>query len=382
MLLFGRAEISDVRNITGARRLRGTNQIASLNLETMEQQVLTSRPGEKWSPHWIADGRIAYVSGGPEGGLEFTAGPAGARGEFGSPSWSADGRRMVFHREVDHNWPPVREWHSRDPQFHLVRTGVFPSYSPDGDRLVCMEGTAAILSHSILLMNADGSGRSVLFHDPEKSPLCPAWSPQGGQIALGLGRFFQMVQGRASASLALMQSDGTGLKVLTSGTGNYGFPSWSPDGRRLVYRASGGDQDGLFIMNIETGEVQRLVTGSDHENFPAWSPHGDLIAFTSYRDGDYEIYTIKQDGTELRRLTHSPGNDAHCSWSPDGKWIAFASQRGGFKDEALLHPYNPQPYGDIYVMRADGSDVRQLTDNQFEEATPCWMPMRTQTRAK
>ena len=59
----------------------------------------------------------------------------------------------------------------------------------------------------------------------------------------------------------------------------------------------------------------------------------------------------------------------------DGKWIAFSSGRTGFKDESALHPYNPQPYGEICVMRADGSDVHVLTDNQYEEATPAWMPL-------
>jgi TolB protein len=76
------------------------------------------------------------------------------------------------------------------------------------------------------------------------------------------------------------------------------------------------------------------------------------------------------------RLTASPGNDAHATWSPDGQWIAFSSVRGGFKDEAALNPGNPQTSGDLYVMRADGTDVRALTDNQFEEATPGWAPVR------
>jgi TolB protein len=119
-----------------------------------------------------------------------------------------------------------------------------------------------------------------------------------------------------------------------------------------------------------------LTTGSAHDNSPSWSPKGDRIVFTSNRDGDFEIYTIKVDGTDLQRLTRSPGNDAHTAWSPDGEWIAFASERGGFKDEAPLHPYNPQPYGDLYVMRSDGSDVRRLTDDQFEDGTPSWVPLR------
>jgi Tol biopolymer transport system component len=232
-------------------------------------------------------------------------------------------------------------------------------------------------------MNADGSHRTVLFRDDKRSALAPVWSPQGDRVAFALGRFFQTIQGPAGADIAVVHTDGTGLRILTDGLGNYGFPSWSPDGRRIVYRSSRGGKSGLLIVDNETREVKTLNTGSDNENFPAWSPTGDLIAFTSYRGGNYDIYTIRPDGTELRRLTHSPGNDAHCSWSPDGKWIAFASSEGGFKDEAMLHPYNPQPYGEVFVMRADGSDIRRLTDDQYEEATPSWIPLpRKQGKGK
>ena len=67
-------------------------------------------------------------------------------------------------------------------------------------------------------------------------------------------------------------------------------------------------------------------------------------------------------------MTNQPGHDAHCAWSPDGEWLAFTSARGGFKDEAALHPGNAQQYGDIYVMRPDGSHVRQLTDTPLRRA--------------
>lgn len=381
-LVFYEAELKEVNNIVSVSRLRGTTQIASIDIQTNERHVLTSGGGEKWAPQWLTQDRIAYSSGGPDGGLEIIGGQAGARGEFGSPHWSADGRRMVFHRDVDHNWPPFRQVASRDSQFHLIRTGVFPSASPAGDRLVSNSQPGAIHHNSILIMKADGAQRSVLFHDAEKSAVCPVWSPQGDKIAFGIGRFFQMLQGRAVADIAVMRSDGTGLKNLTNGAGNNGFPSWAPDGRRIVYRSSGGEKEGLFIIDVETGEVKPLLTGPHHNNFPAWSPMGDRIAFTSYRDGDYDIYTIKPDGTDLQRLTRTTGNDAHCTWSPDGKWLAFSSGRQGFKDEAPLHPYNAQPYGDLYVMRADGSDVRQLTDDQFEKATPGWVPVRQKSDKK
>ena len=91
------------------------------------------------------------------------------------------------------------------------------------------------------------------------------------------------------------------------------------------------------------------------------------------RGGDYEIYVIHPDGTGLKRLTRSPGNDAHASFSPDGEWIAFATARGGFKDEAMLQQGNFQPYGEIGVMRANGSDFHLLTDDAIEEGVPTWV---------
>jgi len=75
----------------------------------------------------------------------------------------------------------------------------------------------------------------------------------------------------------------------------------------------------------------------------------------------------------LRRLTNSPGNDAHGGWSPDGEWLLFSSARMGFKDE-VIYSDSPQPYGEFFVMRYDGSQVEQLTDNNYEEGFPAWQP--------
>jgi Tol biopolymer transport system component len=145
----------------------------------------------------------------------------------------------------------------------------------------------------------------------------------------------------------------------------------SPDGRRFVYRTFGPEGEGLRIMDVDTGRVTALSNGYD--NFPLWSPRGDRIMFSRQAQGDYEIYTVKPDGTGVKRLTRARGNDAHMAWSPDGEHIVFASTRMGFKDE-MTYTDAPQPYGEIFVMRADGSGLEQLTDNQWEEGTPAWQP--------
>jgi Tol biopolymer transport system component len=181
------------------------------------------------------------------------------------------------------------------------------------------------------------------------------------------------------AQIAIVNPDGTGFREVTTGPNNNGFPSMAPDGKRFVYRTFGTDGEGLRIMNTDTGAVTTITTGYD--NFPLWSPRGDLSMFSRQAQGDYEIYPIKPDGTGVKRLTFSRGNDAHMAWSPDGEHIVFASTRLGFKDEAV-YTDAPQPYGELFVMRYDGSAVEQITDNQWEDGTPAWQPSRRVTSSR
>lgn len=378
-IVFYKASFEDVIRISDPRHLRATTQIAVVDVASGEEKELSEGKGEKWSPRFLAGGRIGYCSGGPEGGVEFLKGDAGARGEFNSPDWTADGRRMVFYRDIGQNWPPVMETPSQDARFRLLRTGIFPSFSPSGDRLVFTNGQAALSHNGLVEASVDGSNRWLIHDDLQRNTTAPAWSPNGDWIAFGLGAAFQGFLGaaRGFATIALIRPDGSELKEVTHGERSDGFPSWSPDGKQLVFRTADKAGKGLRIADVETGEIKVLTEGDHTDNFPDWSPKGDWICFTSNReDQDYEIYAIRPDGTGLKRLTHLPGNDAHSSWSPDGEWIAFSSGRAGFKDETALHPHNPQPYGEITVMRADGSEITALTDNPWEDATPRWAPMQ------
>ena len=181
---------------------------------------------------------------------------------------------MVFHRDIDEAWPPFRIWLSADAGFRLLRTGIFPSYSSRGDRLVSNDRRAGS-DNSVLVMDADGSRRRVIFGDPKRSALAPVWSPREDRVAFGFGSFFPRVNGPAVADIAVMRADGTDLKILTDGSGNFGFPSWSPDGGRLVYRVADSGRYGLSIVDVETRAVSVVTTGAFHDNSPSWSPDGD-----------------------------------------------------------------------------------------------------------
>ena len=180
------------------------SQIATIHVATGARTALTTGPGRKLTPQWIALGRIAYVRADTEEqpgqqkrsraywseGIRFTDGTAGPTGVFTSVHWSADGTRMVYHRDVDETFPPFVRAFSRDPEFQLVRTGFFPSYSPDGRRLASTTPASGRVRTWLYIADADGSNPRVLFNDPAQSALAPAWAPNGRSHRLRTRRLF------------------------------------------------------------------------------------------------------------------------------------------------------------------------------------------------
>jgi Tol biopolymer transport system component len=121
--------------------------------------------------------------------------------------------------------------------------------------------------------------------------------------------------------------------------------------------------------------VRPLTEGPWTDTMPDWSPTGEWIAFASDRDGDFEIWLVHPDGTGLRKLVAGGGRNNHPHWSPDGRWIVFTSKRAGYSAEEVSLPGQPQPYGDLFAVRVDGSGLIRLTHNGFEEGTPAWGPV-------
>jgi Tol biopolymer transport system component len=230
-----------------------------------------------------------------------------------------------------------------------------------------------------VVWDTNGTNPRRIYHD-EKTLMGLDWSRDGQWITFGAGTFFSAGRIHNPARIMIIKPDGSGQKVLTSGPGNAGFPSWSPDGKQIAYRfwTTEGSAGGLRIVDVKTGIVRTLTT--EWDMLPAWSPKGDQIIFDRlakderYKYDDFDLWTIRPDGTGLKRLTDTEGDDAHPAWSPDGNFILWSSSRFGWKDEAALTINQPQPYSELFIMNADGSNQQPLTDNQYEDGTPAWMP--------
>lgn len=343
-----------------------TSQIVSVDVVSGARTVHTSGPGLKVQPQYVAPNDIRYlVKSGGDAGLAAVRGAPVVRRALRSPSWSPDGTRVVYEnvdfapREQN---LPLYSW---TPDTAYRYTDVFPVVANDG-KLVVTE--KAVSDGAISIMDADGSNKQRIFTAGSGAAFAPAWSPDGQTIAFGLGGYLQNRKTQP-ATLMLVKRDGSGARALTGDTLNAGFPSWSPDGARLVYRVWGGKHWGLRILDIERNTVQVLTT--EYDNLPFWAPDGSRIAFTRrHGANNFDIFTIRPDGTDLRQLTTSPANDAHAVWTADSRHLLWNSGMYGFKDEAALYDNTFQPYGAIFMMNADGSDKRQLTDSPWEDGMP------------
>lgn len=346
---------------------KATAQLVSINIDNGKRTEHTTGPGLKLEPQFLPSGKIGYlVKGGPEAGLAYTDGSAGVKGIMRSPSWSGDGKKVVYEKVDFTPRPQNKVLYSWLPGYQYRYTDVFPDVSSQG-RLVVTDKND---DSGISTMQPDGTDVHKLYKAVGGSAFMPAWSPDGEWIAFGFGGYLQQRKTNG-ATIMLMRKDGTALRELTPGLPNAGFPSWSADGKQIVYRVWTNDYkvQGLRVLTLADSTVRVLT--NDYDNLPFWSPDGTLISFTRKVEGNnFDIFTIKPDGSDLRRLTTSPANDAHAFWTGDSKHLMWSSGVYGFKDEAALYDNTFQPYGAIFIMDADGSHKQQLTDSPWEDSMP------------
>ena len=251
-----------------------------------------------------------------------------------------------------------------------------PAWSPDGKRIAFVsdrDGHVNVRNspnYEIYVMDADGGNQLNLTNDPDNDRH-PSWSPDGKRIVFSSYRDNDRDH---NIEIYVMDADGDNPERLTNNLTEDEYPSWSPDGKRIAFSAR---RDGhfenelgityeIYVMDADGGNEQRLTNNRNNDWAPVWSPDGKRIAFESDRKGDvvnWDIYVIDADGRNPQNLTENRVYDSSPSWSPDGKRIVFSSNRD--RDRILN--------SDIYVMDADGGNQQNLTNNPDSDGSPAWL---------
>ena len=184
-----------------------------------------------------------------------------------------------------------------------------------------------------------------------------------------------------------------------------------PDGNLLIFqseREEGNPFYQMYLLDLLSGETARVSPGAGKTTCGFFQPGTSRVLYASTHadpesaakqkaelefrasgkqrryawdyDAAMDIYSANQDGTQIVNLTNAPGYDAEAAFSPDGKQIVFCSLRSAFPVDQLapekraLYEKDPAWFGDIYIMNADGSNVRRLTEAPGYDGGPFFSP--------
>ena len=186
--------------------------------------------------------------------------------------------------------------------------------------------------------------------------------------ALLRGKILFFSDRNGGEDLMVMDPDGSNVALWTGGAPKWiydkavEFEDYAPGGGRRVVVSSEQVQNlQLWALDLASGQRVQLTNFSAVAYDPVWSPRGNPIAFVSPESGNDEIYVINADGSGLTQLTANEWQwDKHPSWSPDGGQIVFWSNRDSQRKQ-------------IWVMGADGSNPRNLSNNEYNDWDPVWV---------
>ncbi len=318
----------------------------------------------RWSPdnRWVAfvsnrDSKISIYLVPPLGGqvqklTDTGAPPLSDMGQalLGSRPWSPDARRLVFSRLDETGavalWTVELDSRKEMQVTHPEPGNVdyFASFSDDGAQI--LYGHSAGGASATMVMPAAGGAAKEILH--ESAPfLFPSWAPDGKRIV-----YSPFSNGIWVADV----SSGHKRQVLV--LDNTTLPMVGRDGRILYDKSS--HQTDLYSQDL-AGREQKRLTFHTQDNFGAQiSPDGGTVAYLSTRTGNGEIWLIDRKTGSERQLTNRPAYDTDPSWSPDGREIAFSSDQEGKPG--------------LWIVSAEGGALRKLGSQTITWGAPRWAP--------
>ncbi|HEY0237061.1 MAG TPA: hypothetical protein VGC37_00305 [Friedmanniella sp.] len=279
--------------------------------------------------------------------------------------------QIVWRYNVGKDWTMSTISSAGSPGTVVLASGeqeIAPVVSHDRRTVLYLRRERPGVRSSLHAVAADGSVQRLLFRDG--TPSCPflrqvVWSADGT-----LGVVCKIDEQGTSFILATARTDGTFIRTLDVGL--IGNPTFSPDGRQILYpKATSGRWEhggALYVTDVDGSTEPRKVVGGRNVS-PAWAPTGTTIAFSRYVSVEHDfdpahVVTMPVDGTEsdIEVLTSGQEIDTDPSWSPDGRSLVF--RRGSDDEDEHLR---------LVVMTSDGDSERELS-HDGTVGTPSWTP--------
>jgi Tol biopolymer transport system component len=335
-------------------------------------------PDDDWHCTFSPDGKQIAFRSERDGGDIFLMGATGESvrrltGEGYNPAWSPDGKEIVYATSFtlvspDDRAPGSQLWAvnvaSGEKRLITEVDAVQPSWSPHGGRIAywgLLKGTGR---RDIWTLPASG-GDAIAVTEDVHLDWNPVWSPDGKYLHFSSDRGGSMNLWRILIDEGSGKVLGPPEAVTTGGSASRQHIAFSGDGKRMAYLER-TDLRNIWKVAFDpmTGKVQGepvpVTRGSRRATDPNVSSDGDWLAFGSWGDLE-EIFIVRTDGSDRRQLTDNPHNDRRPRWSPDGEKITFYSDRSGSYE--------------IWTIDPDGSGLQQLTETPGQSSRhSAWSP--------
>ena len=330
--------------------------------------------------------RIAFNIGAGLGGIVV----AGATGESARrvtdegyhPAWSPDGSGIAYCTEqVD--TPYSRPGLSRlwvvdvdDPTAEPIqltdRDAVQPAWSPSGSRIAYWAIEAG--QRDLYTIAADGGEPVPVLQDPALD-WSPVWSPDGRYLYFASDRGGAMNLWRIAIDETTGERRGDPEPVTTGVQAQASLPSFSTDGSRLVFRSLSLSTNPMAIPfdpdTLALGTPRELFTQTGIRYPTAISPDGRWLVYENVGERPEDLFISRADGTNLRRLTDDEARDRAPAWTPGGDAIAFASTRAG---RYAIWSIRPDGGGLELLAEAPGEDIGYHAFSPSGDAMFVWSP--------
>jgi len=358
--------------IVALREWSGTGGPPASRPLSVRLRRLTESPGPETQPTISPDGAlIAFTAPGGDDDDIFLQRADGAKAinltadseaDDSEPAFSPDGGRIAFRSEREGGGLFIMGATGEFPH-RVSEVGHLPSWSPDASELAfSLEGSIDARmgpnNSQIWGVKVETGERRLIL---DENAVSPSWSPKGLRIAC-------MVNEGGQRDLWTVRPDGTDPQPVTRDAATDWQPLWSPDGAYIYFGSDRGGADNVWRVPIDEatgrvrGEPEAVTTGTATIESIALGGGGPRLA-ASFSSSQARLERVAFDsateklGREAKLIL--PVTTAVPSESPDGRWLAYMS-------------FEPQE--DIYVVKTDGTGLRQLTNDRFRDRAPTWSP--------